>query len=155
MEKDPVVAFVALSDGAIREHLTLKLSLIGCFHALHFKKFPTPPRTMFATITLTNIPLGTTKLALTVRVEEEGTGHVLCSVSSNPVTVDMKHSPDAGSFDVRKVLFDIPIRIPSISFPKPGTYSVVVLGNNEQLTARNLIIGAAVQPPQPPTEQQS
>ena len=138
MDPEPVITSIILSDGAITEQGTGKVSMIGCFNSIAVPKFPHVHPGFFANIGITNLPPGGSKIALTIRVEVESTGHVLGSAGG-----DIEFgAPTPGDvpFDLRKMVVDIPIRFGPVVFPQPGPYSIVVLVNNERLLARNLIL---------------
>ena len=147
MESEPVITSLILSDGVIVERGTNKVSLIGCFHSLVLPKFPGVYPGFFATLTVTNLGLATTKLALTIRIENEHTGHVLASGGGQvDIKVEATGSTDSTiNTEFRKTSIDIPLRFGPVTFPQPGAYLAVVLANNETIFKRHLII----QPPPP------
>ena len=134
MESEPVVTSLILSDSVIVERGTNKVSLIGCFHTLTFPKFPAKHPGWFATLSLTNLAPTGIKLAVTIRVEIEQTGHVLASAGSeiNIAVQGATAMPAAVIAEFRKMTIDVPLRLGSMNFQQAAAYSVVVLVNNEQ-----------------------
>lgn len=152
MEAEPVISSMILADAAIVEQGTGKLTLIGCFHVIKATIFPCTHPGFFAVVTLTNLPDGETSFAMTVRVEVESTGHVLVSAGGH-IKVNISAKVENPPYDARKLAIDIPIRLDNVVFPQQGAYSVVLLGNNEPLYKRNLIVEQiATRPPKPEIE---
>ncbi|MCP5517644.1 MAG: hypothetical protein H7A45_10370 [Verrucomicrobiales bacterium] len=127
---------IILSDHVIREEGTGKLSFIGVFDNYTLPKFPflTPP--LVITPMLTNVDEKEGEMRLTVRIEDPETGHVLVSASTR---VQFQHH-------TRGTLFAIPVSTPPFAFPKPGNFKIVVLANNENVGARELIVQGITKP---------
>lgn len=101
------------------------------FHLMHFGKFPSQLPSFCVTVALDNFEGVIEKAKVTLRLEEEHSGHVLCSVgaelnSSVPFT--------------RSMIAEMPLRVPRCHVTSPGNYKFVVLVNNEKVGERTLPI---------------
>lgn len=123
MDTDPVICpAILFSDLTIREFGTSKLSIIGTFTQFNAPSFPFLAPQFFVTLLLTNIQGPVDALPVTLRIEAEGSGHVLAS-TSGMVPIPATHSRS----DVAQIIFAIP---PTL-YQAPGRYDVHVLVRNE------------------------
>ncbi|HAF13963.1 MAG TPA: hypothetical protein DCK99_09750 [Blastocatellia bacterium] len=134
LESEPsVVPGIFLSDNSIIEHKTEKRSLIGCFDQFAFPQFPAKYPRFFITIWVTNIEGTLTQIDLTTRIEQKGSAHVVFSSSIKAELAEEK------KFERKNILaFSIPV--PGITFPTPGTYTVVILLNGEEAGKRDISV---------------
>lgn len=126
LESEPsVIPGIFLSDLSIIEQGTQKRSLIGCFDNFSFPQFPAQYPRFFITIWVTNIEGSLTEIDLTTRIEQKGSAHVVFSSSIKAQLNEEK------KFERKNILaFSIPV--PGITFPTPGTYTVVILFNGDE-----------------------
>jgi hypothetical protein len=132
IESEPsVVPAIFLSDLSIVEQETQKRSLVGCFDRFAFPQFPAVYPRFFITFWITNIEGAATELDLTTRIEQKGSAHVVFSSSVKlPLGEEKKFQRD----DI--MAFSVPV--PLITFPTPGTYTVLVLLNGEEAGKRDI-----------------
>jgi len=128
---EPICLYIVFSDHFIREAGSGKFSLIGIFHQLIFNSFPATAPNFCITAALNNFEGDLENVKVTMRLEERGSGHVACSVSS---TVNSKVK------FTREMLVEIPVRMPRFSISGPGEYELVVLVDNEKVGVRTLKI---------------
>lgn len=143
MIAEPVVLAVTLSDLAILELGTAKVSMVGCFHRLLVPKLPAVHPEFFATVSLTNLLLGHNRIEFAVRIEEEKTGEVIGTGRGTlDVNLNVIQRPTSGPlvFDARKMGMDFPIRMPSLTFLREGAYRVVVMGNEAEFFQRGFVV---------------
>jgi hypothetical protein len=132
VDTDPVLCpAILFSDLTIREHGTSKLSIIGTFTQFNAPSFPFLAPQFFVTLFLTNIQGPVDGLPVTLRVEAQGSGHVLAS-TSGMIPIPATHSRE----DVAQIVFAIP---PTV-YPAPGQYRVHVLVRNEQVANQALFV---------------
>ena len=131
LESEPsVVPGIFLSDLAIVEQGTQKRSLVGCFDQFAFPQFPAAYARFFLTVWVTNIEGTLSEIDLTARIEQKDSAHVVFSSS-------MK-LPLGGEKNFKRdniLAFSVPV--PGINFPTPGTYTVVVLLNGDEVGKRD------------------
>jgi hypothetical protein len=130
-ESEPVLVAFLLSDSAIVEANTNKLSLIGCFSQFNLPVFPSTVASFYATIMLTNLG-GATELAFSLQIAEPKTGHILCATSG-------KMERSGTGFDQDQYL-EIPFSIPPVTFHQPGKYEIKLLLNGEEFTKRPITV---------------
>lgn len=132
LESEPsVVPGIFLSDNSITEQGTQKRSLIGCFDQFSFPQFPAKYPRFFITVWVTNIEGALTQIDLTVRIQEQNSAHV---VFSSSIKAELHEET---KFERENILaFSIPV--PGITFPTPGTYTVVILINGEEAGKRDI-----------------
>src|SRR6266496_709805 len=120
MQTEPLlVPGITLSDMVIKEAGTNKLSLIGCFQRFNFPQFPARTGVWFATVGVTGIR-DASSFNVTARIEVTGSGHVISSTNAFIEVQGLASiPPDA--------IFEVPLPFNSVSFPKEGQYSIVVL----------------------------
>ena len=123
-----------LSDLVITEVGTNKSSLIGCFTCLNAPKFPFATPLFYVTALVTNIRGKVEQLVVTLRIEDERSGHVSASVSAN-----VGLPPDAPAF-VPAQIFQVSLPVPPFQVQTAGEYSVLILVNNMQAGKRSLEI---------------
>lgn len=149
MNSDPVILGITLCDTVIQQAGTGKHSLIGCFNQYNSNMFPFIVPPFFTFISITNIKGKYDKqISVTVRIEDPTTGHVLSNVTGL-IGVAIPDFQFTGS-----EVIEVPCPMPQFPVTKPGTYSIVVLMNNEQIGRRNLLVnsitaGQSQLPPQP------
>jgi len=134
---DPkVICAIILSDGAIREMGTGKVTIIGMFNGWNCPVFPfsTPP--FCITVCLSNIKPGPKAINLVARIEQKQSGLVVGNIGAQIVI------PEGQPLDINSVL-DIPLIIPTIQLPQPGSYRIVVLVNDEKLDERHIQVTLA------------
>jgi hypothetical protein len=128
-EAEPtIISAIMLSDLAIVEQGTQKRSLIGTFDQFGFHQFPAQYGRFFITASITNIEGKFSKLELTYRIEKRG--HV---VFSNSTTVQF----DPERQIVRDTVMGLSIGVQGVIFPEPGTYTVVVLLDGDEIGKRD------------------
>jgi len=132
LDAEPVICpAIILSDGAIREHGTNKVSIIGAFDRLNALSFPflSPPFTV--TVLLSNIAGPVERIPFTVRIEAAESAHVVASVTGH-ITVPAEITKDE--------VMEIVAPIPPSTFPSAGKYEVNVLVGTEPLDKRILLV---------------
>ena len=138
------IPFILFSDTVIREEGTGKLSIIGSFQHFNVAQFPFISPPFVVTVAFGNLRGRIESLHLTVRIEHSDSGVVLACVGS-----EMRLHGDISPTDV----FEVPLGLPPCQFAEPGSYSVVVLINNEVIGLRPLVIRPAKpRPDLPPVE---
>ncbi len=126
---------ILLSDSVIREMGTGKCTFIGSFQMYNLPQFPFQVPPFFVTAFVANLGPEVKALDITIRVENPQNSMVLASAA---VKIDFgQQTPD------RRAAYEIPVPIAGLTFPAAGTYSVVVLVNNEKLGERPLHVLAA------------
>lgn len=132
LESEPsVVPSIFLSDNSIIEQGTQKRSLIGCFDQFSFPQFPAKYPRFFITVWVTNIGGALTHIDLTTRIQEHDSAHVVFSSSIKAeLTEERKFERD------QILAFSIPV--PGITFPTPGSYTVLILLNGEEAGKRDI-----------------
>ena len=133
-ESEPAICpSIILSDHMVREAGTNKLSLIGVFNRWNVTSFPfsTPP--FCITVTFTNFRYSEKPVEITVRIESSS-GHVLASLSP---TLKF-NNPSMGPNDQ----VELPLRVPGMNLPSPGTYNVVVLVNGDLIAKRAFAVNS-------------
>jgi hypothetical protein len=132
MDTDPVVSpAILFSDLTIREFGTNKLSIVGTFTQFNAPSFPFLAPQFFVTLFLTNIQGPVEGLPVTLRIEAEGSGHVLAS-TSGVVPIPDTHT----RADVAQFIFAIPPTLYQVA----GRYDVQVLVQNEPVAKQALFI---------------
>lgn len=122
-----IPSYIIFSNLVIKEQGSNKLSLIGTFQHFIVEKYPFRTPHFFVTVTLTNLRGKLENEKVTVRVEQQGTGFVLCSL-----TADLNSSRDV----TRDTGIEVPFPIPHMLVPAAGLYDVVVLLNNNVVGQR-------------------
>jgi hypothetical protein len=144
-QEPALIPGIILSDLIIREAGSNKPSLIGCFQAFNFPQFPARIGRFFVSVTITNLRGRPNALNATCRLEVAGTGHVVSSVSAQ-----IQFAPENPPLDPR-VGIDISFPFMSVAIPSAGTYTFIVLIDNEEVGRRNIevsaITAAAANPP--------
>jgi len=135
-QEPALIPGIILSDLIIKEAGTNKPSLIGCFQAFNFPQFPTRIGRFFVSVTITNLRGRPNALNATCRLEVAGTGHVVSSVS-----VQIQFAPENPSLDPR-VGIDISFPFINVGFPSAGTYTFIILIDNEEVGRRNIEVSA-------------
>ena len=136
---DPA-ARIFFSDHVLREAGSNKLSIIGIFQAWNAPQFPfTVPR-FIATVSLENLINLPSKLNLTVRIEQIGTGHVLTSSGAavgfaENIKVDDATSSIEVSFPVGPFIVNA-----------AGKYVAVVLANGNEIARKQFFVNSITQP---------
>lgn len=128
--------FIVFSDTVIREGGTGKLSFIGTFDQWNSPNFPFRAPAFVVTVRLTNLVGQLSKVRVTFRAEERGTGHVIASAGAE-INSEREFS--------RSDAIELPIKIPTIQFQHSGEYELVVLVNNEPLGKRVFKVNALTQ----------
>ena len=137
---EPTLAFgIVISDNAIREEGTGKLSFIGSFQNFNFPTFPFQSPPFFVTAFITNLAGQIDKLTITARVEQPKSGHV---VRSSSIEIGFKKPID------KDEIFEIPFGLPPCIFPAAGVYQIVVLVNNEKVGHRDFRVNPITNTPQ-------
>jgi hypothetical protein len=142
MEMEPALApNIILSDGAIREVGTNKISLIGVFHNVNAPVFPFNIG-FFVTPSISNLRGKLDRAKVTIRIEEKASSLVVASA-----VIEVGSNNELGPSDV----LQIPIRV-GCSFGSAGLYSVVILFQNEVIGSRDLSVSSITMAPNlPPT----
>ena len=136
MEQEPKICDgIILSDVAIREAGTGKLSLIGCFANWNASSFPFPINPFFVTFLLTNIQGAPEQMHVTARIEDPQTGHVLTSVSGAMKSV-------GGGTQNRSDVTEIALPMPPFFVQSAGRYQLKILINNEPVGLRTVCVRA-------------
>jgi hypothetical protein len=138
-----VICAILLSDSAIREMGTGKVTIVGLFNGWNcpFFPFPTPP--FCITICVSNLNAGTKEVNIVVRIEQKSSGLVLGNVGAQ---IRFPEGTPIG----RNTVIDIPFLVPGIQIPQPGEYRVVVLSSDEKLDERPVQVTLAKPPPNSP-----
>jgi len=122
---------ILFSDLTVREFGTDKISLIGTFSQFNAPRFPFIAPPFHVTLLLTNIRGPIDQLPVTVRIEAEGSGHVIVSTSGSiPIP------PTHGLADIAQIVFGLP----PTQYQTPGRYEVHVLVRNESIGQRPIFV---------------
>jgi len=141
MEMEPALApNIILSDGAIREVGTNKISLIGTFNNVNAHVFPFNLG-FFVTPSISNLRGKLDRLKIAIRVEDKSSSLVVASAA-----IEIGSPIDVKPSDV----LQIPMPI-ACSFGSAGVYSVVILVQNEVIGTRDLTVLPVTTAPNPPT----
>jgi hypothetical protein len=141
MEMEPALApNIILSDSAIREVGTNKISLIGTFHNVNAPMFPFNIG-FFVTPSVSNLRGKLDRVKVAIRIEDKSSSLVVASAA-----IEIGSPIDLKPSDV----VQIPIPI-ACSFGSAGVYSVVVLLQNEVIGARDLPVSPATMAPNLPS----
>jgi hypothetical protein len=144
MELEPVLApNIILSDGAIREQGTNKISLIGTFHNFNCPHFPFQTAPFFVTVSLTNLRGKLDRFKVAIRIEHKASSLVAASAA-----IEIGSAAEIKPSEIVQV--PIPI---ACNFAAAGLYSVVLLVEGEVLASRDLDIIAVTAAPAQPKEQ--
>jgi hypothetical protein len=136
-EAEPaIISAILLSDLSIVEQGTQKRSLIGCFDRFAFHQFPAQYGRFFITASITNVEGKFSQLELTCRIEKRG--HV---VFSNSTTIRF----DPEKQFARDEIMGLSIGVEGVAFAEPGTYTVLVLLDGDEVGKRDF---AVIQVPQ-------
>ena len=135
---DPVLLGIIFSDLVIREQGTGKFSMIGCFNNYRSNAFPFVVPNFYVTVIVTNVKGKFEKLEITARIEHPKSGHVLHSVAGG---LRLKEGVELDGLEC----IEVPFPVIQCVVPEPGTYSFVVLVNNEKVGSRPFIIGSLSQ----------
>ena len=148
---DPkIICAILLSDSAIREMGTGKITLVGMFGNWNCLSFPFQTPAFWITVSLANFPPGTKAITIVARIEQKQSGLVIGNVAAQI------GFPDNAQLD-RNSIVDLPLPLPmGIQIPQPGAYRVVVLANDLMLDQRyvqvNLAKPPTIAPQFPPTQ---
>ena len=144
MKDEIVLMHIMLSDSAIREAGTGKVSFIGSFHQYQSAAFPFVVPPFFVTPMITNIRGQVEKpIVVAVRVEDPRTGQVLANTVGNIGVMPQF------TFTGTEVI-EVPFPIQPIAFQSPGNYTVIVMVDGEKIGSRNLPVNSITAMPQPP-----
>lgn len=131
LDSEPsVIPGIFFSDGSIVEQGTQKRSLIGCFDQFAFPQFPATYPRFFITFWITNAEGTVTHLEITTRIQDKGSGHV---VLSSATKVEFEGEKKI----TRDEIMALSLGVPSISFPIPGIYTVLILIDGEEAGSRD------------------
>jgi hypothetical protein len=134
-----VVPGILISDVSIVEHQTGKRSVVGCFDQFIFPQFPATYGRFWVTLWISNLVGTLSELNITLRIQQQGTGHVIFSNTAN-----LKF-PAEQTFERDKV-FGAAMMVQGAVFPQPGTYTIVILLNDQDVGSRDFSVTL---PPQP------
>ena len=132
MEMEPaLLQSIILSDYAVREQGTGKMTLVGVFHQYNLPQTPAAVPPFFVTVAITNLRGKIESLPVTVRIEEMASSAVVGSAtgkiaSKAELTVDN--------------IVEIPFPFPHVVFQSVGLYKIVVLVNNEPVGNRTFMV---------------
>jgi hypothetical protein len=142
LESEPtIIPSILLSDQSIVEQGTQKRTIVGCFDQFVFPQFPATYPRFFITSWVTNAEGTLSELDLTMRIEQKGSVHVVHSSSINiPLGEERKFE--------RTQMLAFAIPVPSITFPTPGVYTVLVFFNGEEVGKRDInVLQVAIKDP--------
>lgn len=129
-----------MSDFSLIEQGTQKRSLIGCFDHFVFPQFPIQIGRFWVTAWITNLAGTLSEMELTTRIEEKGSAHVVFSSSTSV------QFPAETSLDPTNTMA-LSTPIVGIIFQKPGTYTILLLLNGEEVGKRDIHVRQAPQAP--------
>lgn len=142
MEMEPALApNIILSDGAIREVGTNKISLIGTFHNVNAPVFPFNVA-FFVTPSISNLRGKLDRAKIAIRVEDKSSSLVVASAA-----IEIGTQTEVKPTET----LQIPIPI-GCAFGSAGLYSVVVLFQNEVVGARDLVVSHITMAPNLPSQ---
>lgn len=130
MDMEPALTNgIIFSDLVVKEEGTGKLSLIGAFQNFNASSFPFHSSPFYVTAMVTNLRGKLDKLPVCIRICDKATALTVCNgvieiSSGTPVTPDQ--------------VFDLPLRLGPVVFPKAGVYLVEVLIGTETTGKREL-----------------
>jgi hypothetical protein len=136
-----VVPGILISDVSIVEHGTGKRSIVGCFDQFIFPQFPATYGRFWVTIWISNLVGTLSELNFTCRIQQQGTGHV---IFSNAGTLKF---PAEQTFE-RSGVFAAAMMVQGAVFPQPGTYTIVILLNDQEVGSRDFLVILPQQPKQ-------
>jgi hypothetical protein len=139
LQSEPaVISGILMSDVSIVEQGTQKRSVIGCFDQFVFPQFPVQIGRFFITAWITNLAGTLSEMELTTRIEEKGSAHAVFSSSTN-----VKFPAETPLDPTNTMALSTPIL--GISFQKPGTYTIILLLNGEEVGKRDIHVRQAPQ----------
>ena len=131
LESEPsVIPGILLSDLSIIEQGTQKRSLVGIFDKFAFDQFPANYQRFFITVWASNIEGALTEIDVTSRIEQKGSAHVVFSSSAKMAFEERKFN--------RGDIIAFSLAVPTITFPTPGLYTVLILLNGEEVGRRDV-----------------
>ena len=134
LESEPsVIPGIFLSDLSIVEQGTQKRSVIGCFDRFTFAQFPAKYPRFFITVWVTNIEGLLKEIGLTTRIEQKDSAHV---VFSSSVNLELEEERKFG----RQEIVAVSVAVQGITFPTPGTYTVVILFGGDEIGKRDIMV---------------
>jgi len=119
---------VVLSDYAVVEQGTTKVTLAGCFNQLVARAFPAALN-FFATLTVSGFSVGEHTLVFSFSIRPEGSEETFYNLRAN-LKLEIGQPTTTPSFTADKIAIDFPIQLPSVQIPKPGSYALTVKGEN-------------------------
>jgi hypothetical protein len=138
-----LVPGILMSDVSIVEVGSNKRSVVGCFDQFVFPQFPAAYGRFFVTAWISNLVGTLSEVELTCRVEQKGSGHV---VFSNSIHLNF---PGEQTFEAVTILAtSIPVQ--GVVFQQPGTYTIALLLNGENVGHRDFAVSLPPPPQQPP-----
>jgi hypothetical protein len=140
MKDEIVLMGIMLSDSAIREMGTGKVSYIGSFHQYQSPAFPLAVPPFVVTPILTNIRGKIEKpIAIGVRIEDPKTGLILANTVGN-LAVQPEYT------FVGSEVLDVSFPIPPLVFQSAGIYTVIVMVDGEKIGSRPLPVNSITAP---------
>ena len=125
---------IIFSDGAIREHGTNKLTLIGSFQILNAPVFPFTSLPFQVTALVENLPIGEQILA---RVSVQSPEETELGGSAGQLKLDNMVEPRAHT--------ELPFPVRPIVFQTPGEYIVRVLIGEQEIGRKSLFVRSVPQ----------
>ena len=141
MDDDFLASSILLSDMAVREEGTGKLSIIGSFQGFNAASLPFVSPRFFVVVAITNFVKTPKAFDVTARIEDPRTGHVVGSVSAH---LQIKE----GAIVPRNAYIEVPVPFPQVMFPSGGEYKVEILVYNISAGARYVAVNTQTTNPQ-------
>jgi hypothetical protein len=134
MESEPVLApAIVLSEAAIRDRTTSKISLVNIFHSFRSKQLPIKS-SFFVTVFISNIRGQFDSLPVTLRILGEKGNELICRDVQLSTSVHV----------LRNYVVDVIIPIPVVEFRDAGFYEIVVSVEGQVLATRRFLVECAV-----------
>lgn len=130
---------ILLAEKIVREQGSGKISLINIFDRYCAEGFPFQSGRFYVAVWLSNFKGVPPMIDVTIRIEEAQSWHVMASARNH-----MEPKPDTPPIPQDAVL-GLTFSFRSVTFPSPGTYSIVVLVNNEEMGKQPLIVSPLTQ----------
>lgn len=134
MESEPVLApAIVLSEAAIRDRTTSKISLVNIFHSFRAKQLPIKS-SFFVTAFISNMRGQFDSLPVTLRILGEKGNELICRDVQLSTAVHV----------LRNYVVDVIFPIPVVEFRDAGCYEIVVSVEGQILATRRFLVECAV-----------
>lgn len=129
MREPVIIPAILLSDSAIREQGTNKLTLVGCFSHWNGPAFPRQCQPFCVTVLLSNLRVVGEPISIVIRLEDSNHHCLWSATATFPL-------PNVTPVDT----LDISFPAVGVAFPVAGTYVFTVLVDGEAVGQRTVCL---------------